>query len=156
MVLSTPLPVFCLSVVMFLLPAYCPMALSVSSQAPLTIQEVDGMMYITEPVNTFQMDRHIQLWAADLHGQRDTEKLDLLLASKTIREMSLLMSYLKTQAAKGTSTTLPWMAVDSSLFCLQHSTMTTSSSGTRGIYSATSCTPSREWLRMRSLRSSDS
>jgi hypothetical protein len=28
--------------------------------------------------------------------------------------MSLLMSYLKTQAAKGTSTTLPWMAVDSS------------------------------------------
>jgi hypothetical protein len=47
------------------------------------------MMYITEPVNTFRMDRHIQLWAADLHGQRDTEKLDLLLASKTIREMSL-------------------------------------------------------------------
>jgi hypothetical protein len=97
-----------------LLPAYCPMALSVSSQAPSTVQEVDGMMYITEPVNTFRMDRHIQLWAADLHGQRDTEKLDLLLASKTIREMSLLMSYLKTQAAKGTSTTLPWMAVDSS------------------------------------------
>ncbi len=61
------------------------------------------MMYITEPVNTFRMERHIQLWAADLHGQRDTEKLDLLLASKTIREMSLLMSYLKTQAAKGTS-----------------------------------------------------
>jgi hypothetical protein len=81
---------------MLLLPAYCPMALSVSSQAPSTVQEVDGMMYITEPVNTFRMDRHIQLWAADLHGQRDTEKLDLLLASKTIREMSLLMSYLKT------------------------------------------------------------
>ncbi len=72
------------------------------------------MMYVTEPVNTFRMDRHIQLWAADLHGQRDTEKLDLLLASKTIREMSLLMSYLKAQAAQGTSTTLPWMATDSS------------------------------------------
>jgi hypothetical protein len=72
------------------------------------------MLYVTEPVNTFRMERHIQLWAADLHGQRDTEKLDLLLASKTIREMSLLMSYLKAQAAKGTSTTLPWMAVDSS------------------------------------------
>jgi hypothetical protein len=96
---------------MLLLPAHCPMALSLSSQAPSTIQEVDGMMYITEPVNTFRMDRHIQLWAADLHGQRDTEKLDLLLASKTIREMSLLMSYLKAQAVKGTSTTLPWMAL---------------------------------------------
>jgi hypothetical protein len=114
MVLSAPFPVLCFSVVMFLLPAYYPMALSLSSQAPLTIQEVDGMMYITEPVNTFRMDRHVQLWAADLHGQRDTEKLDLLLASKTIREMSLLMSYLKAQAAKGTSTTLPWMAIDSS------------------------------------------
>ncbi len=88
MVLSIPLTVLCLTTVMLLLPAYCPMALSVSSLAPSTVQEVDGMMYITEPVNTFRMDRHIQLWAADLHGQRDTEKLDLLLASKTIREMS--------------------------------------------------------------------
>jgi hypothetical protein len=78
------------------------------------VEEVDGMMFVTEPVNTFRMDRHIQLWAADLHGQRDTEKLDLLLASKTIREMSLLMSYLKAQATQGTSTTLPWMATDSS------------------------------------------
>ena len=97
----------CLTAVLLLLPAYCPLALSVSSQAPSTVQEVDGMLYVTEPVNTFRMERHIQLWAADLHGQRDTEKLDLLLASKTIREMSLLMTYLKTQAAKGTSTTLP-------------------------------------------------
>jgi hypothetical protein len=114
MVLSTPLAVTCLSVWLLLLPAHCPLALSLSSQAPSTIEEVDGMMYVTEPVNTFRMDRHIQLWAADLHGQRDTEKLDLLLASKTIREMSLLMSYLKAQAAQGTSTTLPWMAMDSS------------------------------------------
>jgi hypothetical protein len=88
--------------------------LPLSSQAPSTIEEVDGMMYVTETVNTFRMDRHIQLWAADLHGKRDAEKLDLLLASKTIREMSFLMSYLKAQAAQGTSTTLPWMATDSS------------------------------------------
>jgi hypothetical protein len=114
MVLSTPLAITCLSVWLLLLPAHCPLALSLSSQAPSTIEEVDGMMYVTEPVNTFRMDRHIQLWAADLHGQRDTEKLDLLLASKTISEMSLLMSYLKAQAAQGTSTTLPWMATDSS------------------------------------------
>jgi hypothetical protein len=38
------------------------------------------------------------------------EKLDLLLASKTIREMSLLMSSLKALASKGTSSTLPWLA----------------------------------------------
>jgi hypothetical protein len=113
MVVVSPASVFVVSVVVLLHPA-CPMALSVSSQAPSTVQEVDGLMYVTEPVNTFRMDRHIQLWAADLHGQRDTEKLDLLLASKTIREMSLLMAYLKAQAAKGTSTSLPWIAVDSS------------------------------------------
>ncbi len=41
------------------------------------------------------MERHIQLWAADLHGQRDMEKPDLLLASKTIREMTLLIASLK-------------------------------------------------------------
>jgi hypothetical protein len=53
------------------------------------------------------MERHIQLWAADLHGQRDMEKLDLLLASKTIREMTLLMSSLKSLASKGSSSALP-------------------------------------------------
>ncbi len=93
MVLSTPRVDTLLSMWSLLSLAHCTLALSLSSQAPSTVEEVDGMMYVTEPVNTFWMDRHIQLWAADLHGQRDTEKLDLLLASKTIREMSLLMSY---------------------------------------------------------------
>ncbi len=67
------------------------------------------MLYVTEPVNTFRMERHIQLWAADLHGQQDVEKLDLLLASKTIREMSLLMSSPKALAVQGTSSSLPWI-----------------------------------------------
>jgi hypothetical protein len=98
MVLPTPLVAFW-SVLSLLLSAHHLLALSLSSQAPPTIDEVDGMMFVTEPVNTFRMDRHIQLWAADLHGQRDVEKLDLLLASKTIREMSLLMSYLKAHAS---------------------------------------------------------
>jgi hypothetical protein len=114
MVLSTPCVNTLLSTWLLLSLAHCSLALSLSSQSPSTVDEVDGMMYVTEPVSTFRMDRHIQLWAADLHGQRDMEKLDLLLASKTIREMSLLMSYLKAQAAQGTSTTLPWMATDSS------------------------------------------
>jgi hypothetical protein len=56
---------------------------------------------------------HIQLWAADLHGQQDVEKLDLLLASKTIREMTLLMSSLKTLATQGTSSSLPWIDLTS-------------------------------------------
>ncbi len=39
--------------------------------SPTTVDEVDGLLYVTEPVNTFRMERHIQLWVADLHGQRD-------------------------------------------------------------------------------------
>jgi hypothetical protein len=82
--------------------------------SPTAVDEVDGLLYVTEPVNTFRMERHIQLWVADLHGQRDTEKLDLLLASKTIREMTLLMASLKALASKGSSSTLPWTGSSSS------------------------------------------
>jgi hypothetical protein len=27
--------------------------------SPTTIDEVDGLLYVTEPVNTFRMERHI-------------------------------------------------------------------------------------------------
>jgi hypothetical protein len=84
-------------------------ASSDDAPVPTTVDEVDGLLYVTEPVNTFRMERHIQLWAADLHGQNDMEKLDLLLASKTIREMTLLMSSLKALASKGSSSALPWL-----------------------------------------------
>jgi hypothetical protein len=87
--------------------------------SPTTIDEVDGLLYVTEPVNTFRMERHIQLWVADLHGQRDMEKLDLLLASKTIREMTLLMASLKALASKGSSSALPWLDSISSSPSLQ-------------------------------------
>jgi hypothetical protein len=88
---------------------YCVLATSDDVLTPSTIDEVDGLLYVTEPVNTFRMERHIHLWAADLHGQQDMEKLDLLLASKTIREMTLLMSSLKSLASKGSSSALPWL-----------------------------------------------
>ncbi len=101
-----------LSLVAVILPIclqYCTLVVSDDMGTPATIEEVDGLLYVTEPVNTFRMERHIQLWAADLHGQRDMEKLDLLLASKTIREMTLLMTSLKSLASKGTSSTVPWL-----------------------------------------------
>jgi hypothetical protein len=46
----------------------------------ITVQEIDGLLYITEPVNTFRITRHVQLWSADLQG--DVDKLDVLMASK--------------------------------------------------------------------------
>jgi hypothetical protein len=99
-----------LSLLAVILPScvqYCVLASSDDALTPSTIDEVAGLLYVTQPVNTFRMERHIQLWAADLHGQRDMEKLDLLLASKTIREMTLLMSSLKSLASKGSSSALP-------------------------------------------------
>jgi ribosomal 50S subunit-associated protein YjgA (DUF615 family) len=56
----------------------------------LTVQEIDGLLYVTEPVNTFRITRHVQLWSADLQG--DVDKLDVLMASKTISELSILMN----------------------------------------------------------------
>jgi hypothetical protein len=29
-----------------------------------TVKEVDGLVYVTEPVNAFRMTRHIHLWTA--------------------------------------------------------------------------------------------
>jgi hypothetical protein len=98
-----------LAVTLPLCVQYCALTASDDFATPSTIDEVDGLLYVTEPVNTFRMERHIQLWAADLHGQRDIKKLDLLLASKTIREMTLLMTSLKSLASKGTSSALPWL-----------------------------------------------
>jgi hypothetical protein len=54
------------------------------------VQEIDGLLYVTEPVNTFRITRHVQLWSADLQG--DVDKLDVLMASKTISELSILMT----------------------------------------------------------------
>jgi hypothetical protein len=96
-----------LAVTLPLCVQYCALSASDDLATPSTIDEVDGLLYVTEPVNTFRMERHIQLWAANLHGQRDIEKLDLLLASKTIREMTLLMTSLKSLASKGTTSALP-------------------------------------------------
>jgi hypothetical protein len=56
----------------------------------ITVQEIDGLLYVTEPVNTFRISRHVQLWSADLQG--DVDKLDVLMASKTISELSILMT----------------------------------------------------------------
>jgi hypothetical protein len=56
----------------------------------VTVQEIDGLLYVTEPVNTFRITRHVQLWSADLQG--DVDKLDVLMASKTISELSILMT----------------------------------------------------------------
>jgi hypothetical protein len=53
------------------------------------VQEIDGLLYVTEPVNTFWITRHVQLWSADLQG--DVDKLDVLMASKTISELSIAM-----------------------------------------------------------------
>jgi hypothetical protein len=56
----------------------------------ITVQEIDGLLYVTEPVNTFRITQHVQLWSADLQGAVD--KLDVLMASKTISELSILMT----------------------------------------------------------------
>jgi hypothetical protein len=56
----------------------------------ITVQEIDGLLYVTEPVNTFRITQHVQLWSADLQG--DVDKLDVLMASKTISELSILMT----------------------------------------------------------------
>jgi hypothetical protein len=109
MVLLASCVMACMATGLVLLHGHPTVAVPGDNQVPAAIDEVDGMLYVTEPVNTFRMERHIQLWVADLQGQRDVEKLDLLLASKTIREMSLLMSSLKALAVQGTSSSLPWM-----------------------------------------------
>jgi hypothetical protein len=109
MVLLASCVTACVATGLVLLHGHSTVAVPGDNQVPVAIDEVDGMLYVTEPVNTFRMERHIQLWVADLQGQRDVEKLDLLLASKTIREMSLLMSSLKALAVQGTSSSLPWI-----------------------------------------------
>ncbi len=38
----------------------------------------------------FRITRHVQLWSADLQG--DVDKLDVLMASKTISELFILMT----------------------------------------------------------------
>jgi hypothetical protein len=62
----------------------------VSGTENFTVQEIDGLLYVTEPVNIFHIMRHVQLWSADLQG--DVNKLDVLMASKTISELSILMT----------------------------------------------------------------
>jgi ribosomal 50S subunit-associated protein YjgA (DUF615 family) len=64
-----------------------------------TVREVDGLLYITEPVNTFRMTRHIQLWAANLHG--DVDKLDVLMGSGVMNDLSLLMATINQMANEG-------------------------------------------------------
>jgi hypothetical protein len=65
----------------------------------ITVQEIDVLLYITEPVNTFRITRHVQLWSADLQG--DIDKLDVLMASKTISELSILMTSINQLPATG-------------------------------------------------------
>jgi hypothetical protein len=65
----------------------------------ITVQEIDGLLYVTEPVNTFRITRHVQLWSADLQG--DVDKLDVLMASKTISELSILMTSINQLTATG-------------------------------------------------------
>ncbi len=65
----------------------------------VTVQEIDGLLYVTEPVNTFRITRHVQLWSADLQG--DVDKLDVLMASKTISELSILMTFINQLPATG-------------------------------------------------------
>jgi hypothetical protein len=65
----------------------------------ITVQEIDGLLYVTEPVNTFRISRHVQLWSADLQG--DVDKLDVLMASKTISELSILMTSINQLTAIG-------------------------------------------------------
>jgi hypothetical protein len=72
---------------------------SATALANGTVREVDGLLYITEPVNTFRMTRHIQLWAADLHG--DVDKLDVLMASGVMNDLSLLMATVNQMANEG-------------------------------------------------------
>jgi ribosomal 50S subunit-associated protein YjgA (DUF615 family) len=62
-----------------------------------TVREVDGLLYISEPIDTFRMTRHIQLWAADLQG--DVDKLDVLMASGIMNDLSLLMATVNQMAA---------------------------------------------------------
>ncbi len=64
-----------------------------------TVCEADGLLYITEPVNTFRMTRHIQLWAADLQG--DVDKLDVLMASGVMNDLFLLMATVNQMANVG-------------------------------------------------------
>jgi hypothetical protein len=45
------------------------------------------------------MTRHIQLWAADLHG--DVDKLDVLMASGVMNDLSLLMATVNQMANEG-------------------------------------------------------
>jgi hypothetical protein len=65
----------------------------------VTVQEIDGLLYVTEPVNTFRITRHVQLWSADLQG--DVDKLDVLMASKTISKLSILMTSINQLPATG-------------------------------------------------------
>jgi hypothetical protein len=64
-----------------------------------TVQEIDGLLYVTEPVNMFRITRHVQLWSVDLQG--DVDKLDVLMASKTISELSILMTSINQLPAVG-------------------------------------------------------
>jgi hypothetical protein len=84
----------------------------------ITVQEIDGLLYITEPVNTFRITRHVQLWSADLQG--DVDKLDVLMASKTISELAILMTSINQLSATG-----PYGDIDKGLGLLTD----TSSSG---------------------------
>ncbi len=50
-----------LAVILPICVQYCALASPDAADAPATIEEVDGLLYVTEPVNTFRMERHIQL-----------------------------------------------------------------------------------------------
>jgi hypothetical protein len=79
----------------FCLVAIVPMC----TMANRTVHEVDGLLYVMEPINTFRMTRHIQLWAADLQG--DVDKLHMLMASGTINDLSFLMVTVNQMASEG-------------------------------------------------------
>ncbi len=55
--------------------------LPLAGSASLKVEEVDGLLFVKERVNTFHITRHIQLWAADLQG--DMDRLDMLMAAKS-------------------------------------------------------------------------
>jgi hypothetical protein len=79
------------SILLITLSCFCLAAIvPMRAVANSTVQEVDGFLNVAEPINTFRMTRHIQLWAADLQG--DVDKLDVLMASGTINDLSLLMA----------------------------------------------------------------
>lgn len=61
------------------------------------VKEVDSMLFVQETINTRRIEMHLQLWSREL--LTSPEKLDRLVASRVVRESTLLLSSLS--AASG-------------------------------------------------------